>query len=174
VLNCVRRALLPFLAMLAGCGEEAAPPPARIGKPEANMVSSAPRVSDETLDDGRLSGGKASEAGDAQQAATVLETYYALIEAGKYREAWKLRWSKAADKPDAFAESFGKYASYHATVGAPSQPQEAAGSLYVEVPVQIYGQLKGGKPFGSAGSVTLRRKNGSGATPQERKWRIYS
>jgi len=65
-------------------------------------------------------------------------------------------------------ESFGKYETYHANVGAPSQPQEAGGSLYVEVPVQIYGRLKNGESFSSAGSVTLRRK------AAEREWRIYS
>lgn len=105
----------------------------------------------------------------------MVETYYALIGEGKYREAWKLRWTKPEDSADAFIESFGRYASYRANVGAPSEPQAAAGSLYVEVPVQIYGRMKDGQPFSSAGSLTLRRSNNvPGATADERRWRIYS
>jgi hypothetical protein len=111
----------------------------------------------------------------AQGAATVVETYYALIEARNYRAAWALRWNSDAMTPEQFAAGFTDYADYHATVGAPSEIQGAAGSLYVEVPVQLYGRMKNGKPFGSAGTVTLRRVNDvPGSTAEERRWRIYS
>lgn len=112
----------------------------------------------------------------AQGAANVLQTYYALIEQGEYDEAWALR-SPVPDGPTAaeFAASFEQYAEYHAQVGAPSDIQGAAGSLYVEVPVQTYGRMKDGKPFSSAGTVTLRRSNNiPGSTPEQRRWRIYT
>ena len=112
----------------------------------------------------------------AQGAANVLQTYYALIEAGKYEEAWKLREPSAAG-PTAkeFAESFARYSEYHAQVGPPSEIAGAAGSLYVEVPVQTYGRTKEGKPFSSAGTVTLRRSNNvPGSTAEQRRWRIYT
>ncbi len=73
---------------------------------------------------------------------------------------------------DRFAASFDRFSEYHANIGAPSEPQGAAGSLYVEVPVQLYGRLKDGRPFSNAGTVTLRRSNNvpGGST----EWRIYT
>lgn len=112
----------------------------------------------------------------AQGAANVLQTYYALIEQGEYDKAFALREPGAgAASMEEFAASFGQYAEYHAHIGAPSDISGAAGSLYVEVPVQTYGRLKGGKPFSSAGTVTLRRSNNiPGSTPAQRRWRIYT
>ena len=112
----------------------------------------------------------------AQGAANILQTYYALIEQGDYDAAYALR-SPSADGPSAaeFAASFERYAEYHAQIGAPSNIEGAAGSLYVEVPVQIYGRLKDGKPFSSAGTVTLRRSNDvPGSTAEQRRWHIYT
>ena len=114
----------------------------------------------------------------AQGAANVVQTYHALIEAGKYGEAWKL-WSdggrasgmSAAD----FAASFDKYSEYHANIGAPGRIEGAAGSLYVEVPVQVYGRLKSGAEFNMLGPMTLRRVNDvPGATAEQRQWHIAS
>jgi hypothetical protein len=114
----------------------------------------------------------------AQGAAQVLQTYFALIEQGKYDEAWKLRWQGRgddADSAEAFAKSFEQYAEYHASVGAPGDISGAAGSAYVDVPVQIYGRTRDGKPFATAGTVTLRRVNDvPGSSAEERRWRIYS
>jgi hypothetical protein len=43
------------------------------------------------------------------------------------------------------------------------------------VPVMTTGRFLGGKPFGSSGSVTLRRPApGTDAPPRERGWRIYT
>lgn len=112
----------------------------------------------------------------AQGAANVLQTYYALIEQGRYEEAYEFR-SPSPDGPTEaeFAASFDEYAEYHAHIGAPSDMEGAAGSVYVEVPVQIYGRMKNGKPFSSAGTVTLRRSNEvPGSTPEQRSWRIYT
>jgi hypothetical protein len=121
---------------------------------------------------------KPSTAESAQGAGQVLQTYFALIEAEKYTEAWKLRWKGKGDdagSAKAFAASFGKYDSYHASVGAPGEVSGAAGSLYVDLPVQIYGRMKGGEPFATAGTVTLRRVyDVRGSTAEERRWRIYS
>lgn len=114
----------------------------------------------------------------AQGAANVAQTYYALLEAGKYEEAWHLRWesdSAPAAAEERFVAGFAAYREYHATIGAPSNVAGAAGSLYVDVPVQVYGQTKDGKPFGTAGTVTLRRVNDvPGSTAAQRRWRIYT
>ncbi|QAY77810.1 hypothetical protein [Sphingosinicella sp. BN140058] len=114
----------------------------------------------------------------AQGAANVVQTYFAMIEGGKYGDAWRL-WSdggKASGMTrDAFAASFAKYAEYHAQIGAPGAIEGAAGSLYVEVPVVVYGRLKSGAEVHMNGPVTLRRVNDvDGSTAEQRKWHIAS
>ncbi|HVI99764.1 MAG TPA: hypothetical protein VM657_11945 [Sphingomonas sp.] len=113
----------------------------------------------------------------AQGAANVVQTYYALIEQGKYREAWQL-WSDggkaSGTTADAFAARFDKYKEYHANIGAPGRVDAGAGQRYVEVPVQVYGTLKdGGRPFNARGSITLHRTADiPGATAEDKSWHI--
>lgn len=112
----------------------------------------------------------------AQGAANVVQTYYALLGDKKYAEAFKL-WSdggKASGQTaKAFAAGFDKYESYNAEVGAPGDIEGAAGSLYVEVPVVIYGVLKTGQPVHMKGDVRLRRVNDvPGSSDEQRQWHI--
>jgi membrane-bound inhibitor of C-type lysozyme len=109
----------------------------------------------------------------AQGAANVVQTYYALIEASNYGQAYAL-WSPGAAgmSREAFAASFARYRDYHAEIGAPSAIEGAAGSRYVTVPVRAYGNLKRGGPFNMRGSVTLRRAVVDGASPEQRRWHI--
>ncbi|PSJ38419.1 hypothetical protein [Allosphingosinicella deserti] len=114
----------------------------------------------------------------AQGAANVVQTYFALLEGGKYGDAWRL-WSDGGRASgmsrEAFAASFGKYSEYHAQIGAPGSIEGAAGSLYVEVPVVVYGRLKSGAEVHMNGPVTLRRVNDvDGSTAEQRKWHIAS
>ena len=117
------------------------------------------------------------DAASAQGAGQVLQSYFALIEAGRHAEAWRL-WSdggRASGMSEAqFAASFAPYAEYHANIGAPGRIEGAAGSAYVEVPVQVYGRLGSGAPFNRRGTMTLRRVNDvPGATPEQLLWRIH-
>jgi hypothetical protein len=112
----------------------------------------------------------------AQGAANVVQSYYALLEQGRHEEAWRL-WSDGGRASGMtagqFAASFARYAEYHAQIGAPGEIEGAAGSLYVEVPVQVYGRLRSGEPFRMLGPVRLRRCNDvPGCTEDQRKWRI--
>jgi len=114
-------------------------------------------------------------AGSGQEAAGLVQTYYALLEAGKYDQARAIWGENAKLDPAAFATSFGKYREYHANIGAPGEVEGAAGSRYVSVPVQIYARLKDGRPEYQIGSVTLRRVGEvDGATAEQKKWHIYS
>ena len=115
-------------------------------------------------------------AGTAQDAANVVQVYYASIEGGKYPAALAL-WEDGANSltPEAFAASLAKYKEYHANVGAPGEIEGAAGSRYVTVPVQIYARLRDGRPEYQSGTVTLRRDGEvDGATPEQKKWHIHS
>lgn len=164
--------LLLTFGVLSACGERAEPPPAPLKKAKGGALPQVAVPATQEPDRAAPVAQAPAEAGGADEAAAVLKTYYALIEAGKYREAWKLRSSERGGDEGAFVESFGKYASYRATVGTPSQVASAGGWLYVEVPVHIYGQTRSGEGFGSAGSVSLRRKEKGSAA--QRQWRIYS
>jgi len=102
----------------------------------------------------------------AQGAADVVQTYYALLETGRTTEAAKLRGD--GQPPD-----LSPYADYHAQVGAPGAIEGAAGSLYVEVPVVIYGRLRTGAELHEQGKAILRRVNDvPGSTAAQRRWRI--
>ena len=104
----------------------------------------------------------------AQGAAQVLQRYFVYVESGKSDEANKL-WSEGAEKLD-----LGPYKEVHANIGAPGDLEGAAGSSYVEVPVQLYGRLLNGKEFNRRGTMTLRRVNDvDGSTAQQREWHIY-
>ena len=112
----------------------------------------------------------------AQGAANVVQTYYALLEAGRYGDAWRL-WSgggEASGRTAAeFAGDFRRYREYHAQIGAPGSLEGAAGSIYVDVPVQVYGRLSSGERFERRGTVTLRRVNDvPGSTLEQRRWHI--
>ena len=113
----------------------------------------------------------------AQGGANVVQTYYGLLEAGKYRQAWAL-WDdggKASGMSvEDFAASFAKYSEYHANIGATGDVDAGAGQRYFTVPVQVYGRLKTGALFNMRGSIVLHRTEVVGATAEQRKWRIRS
>jgi hypothetical protein len=176
---------LALLLLIAGCDRAAPPTPeTRAGEPaeapptrEPDAMPATAAVEPPPREPASLPEAPFSEE-SAQGAANVVQTYYALIEAGQYADAWQLRWEsdRAVPADEArFVANFEKYREYHATIGAPSEIAGAAGSLYVDVPVQTYGVMKDGKTFGTAGTVTLRRVNDvPGSTAAQRRWRIYT
>lgn len=168
--------MLPFIILSCGEAEQSQPDkPAQAVAPGGQSTPARPPIASlpRSLPDDDAPASERPVASDsAQGAATILETYYALIEARKYREAWLLRESgPAAPGAEAFARNFEQHREYHAKVGAPSEVVAAGGSFYVEVPVHTYGMMKNGRSFSSAGTVTLRRAR---AGSKARQWRIYT
>ena len=96
----------------------------------------------------------------------VVKDYYSRIGRGDLAGAWALRWPSPRGDEAAFIAAYARYDRHEATVGAPSRVASSAGHDYVEVPVHLYGTMKDGKVFSSAGTVSLRRKAGGA-------WRIY-
>lgn len=167
------------LLLLAACGSE--PPPA----PERNESTAAPApvAPPAPGTPGGLPGDRTpvSEAPfaetSAQGAAQVVQSYYALIEQRRFAEARAL-WAGGGEASGmdaaAFARSFDAYAEYHAQIGAPGAIEGAAGSLYVEVPVVLYGRLRRGADYHASGNVQLRRVNDvPGSTAAERRWHVH-
>lgn len=112
----------------------------------------------------------------AQGAANVVQTYFAHISEGAHSQAYGL-WGDDGAASNMTLEQFraglDRYHQYDAQIGAPGEIEGAAGSLFVKVPVQIYGRLKTGEPFHQRGDVTLRRVNDApGSTPAQRQWHI--
>jgi hypothetical protein len=108
----------------------------------------------------------------AQGAADVVQTYFALIEAGRHEEARRL-WSGGGEASGSGEAAFAAYSEYHAQVGAPGAIEGAAGSLYVEVPVVTYGRRKSGGEFSRKAVATLRRVNDvPGSSAEDRRWHI--
>ncbi|HEU4625091.1 MAG TPA: hypothetical protein VFS52_10035 [Steroidobacteraceae bacterium] len=189
-----KRAVLAFhFLLIAACAREPQPSPAPSSAPASEAAPTAPAADRDDapipvnppapgtpggLPDDRTPLSEAPfTATSAQGAANVLQTYYALIGAGRYDEAWRL-WTQAGEgsgmSAEAFAASFAPYESYNANIGAPGRIEGAAGSLYVSVPVQIYGRRKSGEPVHMLGSATLRRSNDvPGSTAEQRAWHIY-
>lgn len=104
-----------------------------------------------------------------------MQTYFALLEAKEYTEAHKL-WGPSSDLADGtFAAKFAGNREYHAEVYAPGEIEGGAGSLYVEVPVKVYGVTTKGEKFETPQVVTLRRVNNvDGSTAEQRRWHIAS
>jgi hypothetical protein len=160
---------LPLLALLAlaACHRESATPPdaKNQAQPTARTTASPPPSPQQAAQDAARE--------DAAGARDVLHRYYGLIEAGHYRDAWAMRSGGRGIDADQFAAHFSAYEDYHSQVGPPSLPVRSDGWDYVEVPVMTTGRFIGGKPFGSTGSVTLRRL-APGNAAGEPGWRIYT
>ena len=158
-----RTVLICVLLLLAGCGRESETPR------QSDNLSRAARPPMPELEPPAPTAQDREDSGDA---AATLKRYYARIEAGDYDAAWEMRsGEKNETARRRFADNFRAYSTYHADVGEPSEPVTANGWAYVEVPVMIRGTFRGGRPFASAGSVTVRR---AAAGEGDRGWRIYT
>lgn len=104
--------------------------------------------------------------GSGQAAARVVETYFALVESGRGAEAVRLR-------RDGQVFDVRPFTRLNAQVGGPGRVEAAAGSLFVDVPIVLYGRLVSGAEYHASGKATLRRVNDvPGATPEQLEWRI--
>ena len=109
--------------------------------------------------------------GSAQGAANVLQIFFALQGAMKSEEARQLWSDDMGHGPlsrGAFDAQFGRYSQYRGNVGAPGRLEDSGDSLYVQVPVQVYGKLKSGEQFSYLGEAKLRRLKRA----QVQQWRI--
>jgi hypothetical protein len=107
----------------------------------------------------------------AEAAGQVVQQYGALIEQGRWTQAWTL-WSDAAAAKQ-FDRNWRNDSEVHLQIGKPGDMEGAAGSSYVTVPVVFYGKAKGGAAFNRKADVILRRVNDvPGSTEAQRHWHI--
>ena len=179
----MKKALALTLLLGAACTKQG-PPPAPVANDTAPISDPAPAPASNDaqaplnppapgepggLPDDRspISEGKIDPR-SAQGAGQVLQHYFALAEQGKFAAANEY-WSDGAQPLD-----LSKYREIPGNIGAPGGMEGAAGSSYVDIPVQLYGRTKDGKEFNSRGTMTLRRVNDvPGSTAEQRAWHIY-
>lgn len=110
-------------------------------------------------------------------AVDVVRLYYDAIMKRHYDTAYAL-WGQSGKASGqtraAFAAGFAQTASVRATIGDSVRLEGAAGSQYATVPVTVDAELRDGTRQHFEGFYTLRRAMVDGATPEQRRWRIYS
>ena len=112
-----------------------------------------------------------------QAAVDVVREYYAAVNARDFRKAYEL-WSgkgQASGKTfEEFREGYLDTESVELETRGEGDPEGAAGSQYVKIPVRLKARMTDGKDKNFRGEYTLRRSMVDGATPEQRSWRIYS
>lgn len=111
-------------------------------------------------------------------AVAVVDRYYRALDRGDFRGAYAL-WggggAASGKSYPAFARGFAATAHTRVVTGRAGLPEGAAGSIYVEVPVEVYATLKNGRRQHFRGTYLVRRINGvDGATPAQLRWHLDS
>jgi hypothetical protein len=110
-------------------------------------------------------------------AARVVRDYYDALNEKRYQEAYNLWESngRASGKSFvAFLNSYAQTTNYRVTTGAPSPIEGAAGSRFITVPVQVTVRKSDGTDETMSGAYTLRLSVVDGATPEQRRWHLYT
>jgi len=108
-------------------------------------------------------------------AVAVVREYYDAINARDYERAYRC-WGESGPRGQTledFIRGFAKTASARVQTGAPSRIDAAAGSRYIDVPVEIYAKTISGDEQHFTGKYTLRRAVVDGATAAQRHWHFY-
>ena len=175
----MKKASALILLLAAACSQQSAPPTANDValaendsapvQNEAPLNPPAPGQSGRLPDDRTPISEGAIDPKSGQGAGQVLQSYFALVESGRFAEANKL-WSKGVERLDLTG-----YREIHGNIGAPGNVEGGAGSVYVEIPVQLYGRRKDGQEFSSRGIMILRRVNNvPGSAEEQRRWHIMN
>ena len=157
----------PVVLVVAG-GDDARITGVRMGGSSSGNASPASH-------DSTGEGGAAPEPG-VDDAVAVVKRYYDAIDAKRYRDAFAL-WSdngrSSGQTFNAFAAGFAETSDVSVNVGAPSGVGAAAGSRYIEIPVEITARTRAGTTQHFSGVYKLRRAVVDGASAAQRTWRIY-
>jgi hypothetical protein len=166
--------ILCCVVVAAACRDEprvTAPPPA--GAP------STPQTSSQAPSHGasRTTTATSEDAGRATAAVAVIDDYYAAINRRDYDRAyryWSGEGSASGQSLEQFRKGFAETAAVEIRTGIPGRIDPAAGSRYVEIPIEITATTTAGKTQRFRGHYVLRRSVVDGATAEQRQWRIAS
>jgi hypothetical protein len=106
-----------------------------------------------------------------EAAGQLVQHYGALIEQRQW-DAAAMFWADPG-LAEALARQLRREAEVHLEIGNPGEPEGAAGSIYVTMPVAFYGANPMGKLFRRPAEIVLRRVNDvPGSTEAQRRWHI--
>jgi hypothetical protein len=107
----------------------------------------------------------------AEAAGQIVQHYGALIEQARWSEAEAL-WNDHAAAAK-FSASLRAYPEVHLEVGDLGPMEGAAGSIYLAMPITLYGRDRKGGTFRRRAEIVLRRVNDvPGSTEVQRRWHI--
>jgi hypothetical protein len=140
--------------------------------------ASAPAAAAPDVKDGiALDAAAATAPADAATAVALVQAYYAAINAKDYARAYAM-WSddgKASGQTAAqFASGYASTEQVQVRVGTPGNAEGAAGSRYLEVPIQVDSTRSDGEHRRYAGHFVLRAVMADGAPDSTRQWHLYS
>jgi len=118
-----------------------------------------------------------ADTGDAEAAAAVIRSYYDAIARRDYASAYRLWAGQGAASGQSYEEfrrGYAETAAVEVAIGEPGRVEGAAGSRYVQVPVEIRARTTAGADQCFRGTYTLVRSVVPGATAEQRRWRIHS
>jgi hypothetical protein len=171
-----RTAIAISAALLAACGQQAAKNQTTANVPEPLVSSNgmAPATNtDAAAKPAPLSEPKGPiDPKSVEAAGQVVQSFGALIEQKRFAEAAKL-W-EANDANSSFLRTVTASRETHLEIGDLGQSEGAAGSIYVTMPITLYGKDANGQAFRAKRTFILRRVNDvPGSTVEQRRWHIY-
>ena len=114
---------------------------------------------------------------DLAAAQAVIREYYDAIASRDYQRAYLL-WGDSGRSSDQtfeeFRAGFRNTAAVDVRIGEPGRIEGAAGSLFIEIPVQIEAEQVSAGVQRFAGSYTLRRAVVEGASEAQMRWHIFA
>ena len=170
---------MAFCAGLSACADRATPASAATVHDRA--VTDVPAVVPATTTPAQEAAARAGQAGsDAAAPAAarqVVIDYYAAIDARDYAKAYALWSDGGAASGQSYEHFSGGYAntrSVQASVGEPFDEEGAAGSRYIQVPVELKALQQDGSERNYRGRFTLRAVMADGASEEQRHWHLAS
>jgi hypothetical protein len=104
-------------------------------------------------------------------AELLVASFIRLLNQGKLAEAYMLLGPGAPPRSE-FDARFSPYSHFEVTAGKAGEPEGAAGSIYIEVPLTVSG-TEHGRHVDRSGNAVLRRVNDvPGSTDEQRHWHI--
>ena len=155
-------------AILVAACEKTPPPAPPAPEPTTPVAESSAHVPAPTLDD---------SAQDAAAALSVINDYYAAINAHDYRRAFEHWGQEGAASGKSFEEFVAGFrATQHVEVapGSVGRIDAAAGARYVTIPVGVNAVTTEGQEQRYEGTYDLRRTVVDGATEAQQRWHFFS
>lgn len=165
----IRHLRIPTLVLIAALYACGASPPG--GDAESGAAGQDPEAAAPA---GSADVGPSDE-DPGRAAAAVLRDYFEALDQRRYADAWAM-WGDGG-VPDQTLVSFTAQrrlvSRLDFRLGAPGRVEGAAGSRFVEIPVQVRETLADGGHRMLLGSVVMRRVVVDGASDAERRWHLY-